>query len=170
MSGRSLCECVPRVSRMPHLLRRQRRSSFKSRSRWRRLDLTLSLSRSRFRRRLKTSEKRERWLGPRPSQRPSRASWQLTNLEHLLSKRRDTLRPRPWPIASVATLTTINRLNTRIPNSFLCFIGSLREKHWPMRFSGPQWATIASSFMPLPRPFGVWVIMFPYQTDSHGNR
>jgi len=169
MSGRSLCECVPRVSRMPHRRRRQR-SSLRSRSRWRRLDLMLSKSRSRFRRRLKTFETRERRSGPRPSQRPSRASWQLTNLEHLLSKRRDALRPRPWPIASVATLTTINRLNMRIPNSFLCFIGSLPEKHWPMRFSGPQWATIASSFMPLPQPFGVWVIMFSYQSDFYGNR
>ena len=111
---------LTRSSEIPYRRRRQERSSL-SRSRWRRLHLILSKSRSRFRRRLKLFVRR---LGPRPSQRPSRASWQLTNLPHFLSKPRDALRPRPWPIASVATLTTINRHNTRIPNRFPCFIRS----------------------------------------------
>lgn len=40
--------------------------------------------------------------GPRPSQRPSRASWQLTNLPHFRPSR---LRPRPRPRRSPKAVT-----------------------------------------------------------------
>src|ERR1044072_7156232 len=63
--------------------------------------------------------KRERDLrGPRPSQRPSRASWQLTNFEHFLSQF-EALRPRPWAFTSVDIAKIINRLTTTIPNIFV---------------------------------------------------
>ena len=100
-------------------LRRRHRLCWKSLSRHRSLRLIRrSKSRSRcLRLRLKMFVNPARRFGPRPSTRPSRASWQLTNFPHFLS-RFEALRPRPWAIASddanVSTMPT-----TRIPNRFL---------------------------------------------------
>jgi hypothetical protein len=87
-------------------------------------------------------------------------------LSHFLSKPRDALRPRPWPIASVATLTTINRLNTRIPNSFPRFIGS-SLKTLAYEVLG---AAIGYHSINLYAASPTWVIMLSYQIDSYGNR
>jgi hypothetical protein len=93
--------------------------------------------------------------GPRPSQRPSRASWQLTNFEHFLSQF-EALRPRPWAFASVDIAKIINRLIATIPNKFVeveRFISSSLKNSPANEGSGPQWATIASRFMPLLQRF-----------------
>jgi hypothetical protein len=89
----------------------------KSRSRCRRRRSNRSESRSR-RLRLKIFVAPKRRLGPRPSQRPSLASWQLTNFEHFLSHC-EALRPRPWAIVSVDTAKIINRLKTTIPKTLV---------------------------------------------------
>ena len=105
-------ECLPKPYRFR---RRRQRLSLKSRSRLRRRRSNLSESRSR---RLRRKMFVVRRFGPRPSQRPSRASWQLTNLEHFLS-RCEPRRPRPWPMASVDVPRTNNNPSTKIPNK--CF-------------------------------------------------
>ena len=95
------------------LIRRKRRLRSKR---------SLSKTRSRLRRdRLKMRSVNELLRrGPRPSQRPSRASWQLTNLPHFLSKPRpNTRRLRPWPNASEAIPITSSRTKAAAPISFL---------------------------------------------------
>jgi hypothetical protein len=94
------------------LCRRQsRRSRSKSRSRLRRARLKMfPVKRVLLR------------LGPRPSHRPSRASWQLTNLPHFLSIRPNTRRFRPWPNASVDIPIASTR--TRLAAAISFFIGS----------------------------------------------
>src|SRR5829696_6258180 len=120
-----------------YLRRRHLRSSFQSRSRLRSLRLMLSKSRSRRSRRLRRNlllNPSSRRSGPRPSQRPSRASWQLTNFAHFLSMR-ETLRPRPWPRVSDEA-KVINRPTTKIPNRFLdvkSFIKVPPKMYRPMR-------------------------------------
>ncbi len=132
-----------------YLRRRQYRSRSKSRLRSRRLRLMLSKSRS-LRLRRKIFENPARRFGPRPSQRPSRASWQLTNFAHFRSER-EILRPRPWPMAS-DDAKIIKRPITNIPNRLLdvrSFIKVPPKMHRPMRVRGRNKATLASISMPL---------------------
>src|SRR6185369_10429069 len=106
--------------------RRQFRLCCQSRSRLRRLRSHLFESRSR-RLRLKMLAKPDRdRRGPRPSQRPSRASWQLTNFEHFLSQF-EALRPRPCAFALVDTAKIINRLIATIPNKFVEVEGFIKS-------------------------------------------
>jgi hypothetical protein len=155
-----------------YLRRRQSRSRSKSRSRFRRVRLRTSKSRFLRLRRKKRSEDRLLRFGPRPSQRPSLASWQLTNLPHFLSICA-ALRPRPCPIASEDIATIINKPSTAVPNTFLeieNFMNSsveidTAEVHGASGATalGSVKATIALMLMPLLPAFAVWVIMIPYQ-------
>src|SRR5690348_16227642 len=58
--------------------------------------------------------------GPRPSHRPSRASWQLTNLPHFLPSPCPCPRPlRPWPKVSDDIPTASSRTRAAPPITFL---------------------------------------------------
>src|SRR5215813_15344198 len=62
-------------------------------------------------------------FGPRPSQRPSRASWQFTNFAHFLSLSqsypRPRPRPRPWAIDTAGNANNRTNPKNKAANNLL---------------------------------------------------
>jgi len=71
--------------------------------------------------------------GPRPSQRPSRASWQLTNTRHFQLMSRLCARPRPWAEAKAGSIASRNILSSTSTMLRFRFTIYIRP---PIRISG----------------------------------
>ena len=69
--------------------------------------------------------------GPRPSQRPSRASWQFTNFAHFLSRFGPCPRPFPRPCANeiAGTAKTSASANNN-PRGAVCLFIFITSKAW----------------------------------------